>query len=57
MKKYLPLLLILMAGVFLETKPAAFVDPGNLSPLKMKRGPSWSVPGASGGIAILYLPE
>jgi hypothetical protein len=57
MKKYLPLLLILMAGVFQETKPAVFVDPGNLHLLKMKKGFAGSVPGASGGIAILYLPE
>lgn len=58
MKKYLPLLLLLMAGIFMEMKPVDFLEPGEIESRKTIR---WLQPGISQGasamIAILYLPE
>lgn len=58
MKKYLPLMLVLMAGVFMQTKSAIPVEPGKPEREKMTRWlQSCSAAGASAKIAILYLPE
>ena len=51
-------MLVLMAGVFMQTKSAIPVEPGKPEREKMTRWlQSCSAAGASAKIAILYLPE